>query len=69
VRKHGVTKNKFYSLYDLECSGIINHSKVPLRLATFAGFAGAFLSFLVGLGYFIYKLLYWNRFRWEWRRW
>jgi hypothetical protein len=35
---------------------------VPLRLATFAGFVGAALSFLAGLGYFLYKLLYWNRF-------
>ena len=62
VRKHGITKNNFYSLYDLGMLGIINHSKVPLRLATFAGFVGAALSFLTGLGYFIYKLLYWNRF-------
>ena len=42
--------------------GIINHSKVPLRLVTFAGFAGAALSFLAGLGYFVYKLLFWSRF-------
>ena len=62
ARKHGVTKNNLYSLYDLGMLGIINHSKVPLRLATFAGFVGAALSFLTGLGYFIYKLLYWNRF-------
>jgi glycosyltransferase involved in cell wall biosynthesis len=62
VRKHGITKNNLYSLYDLGMLGIINHSKVPLRLATFAGFVGAALSFLTGLGYFIYKLLYWNRF-------
>jgi glycosyltransferase involved in cell wall biosynthesis len=62
TRKHGITKNNLYSLYDLGMLGIINHSKVPLRLATFAGFAGALFSFLVGLGYFIYKLLFWNRF-------
>ena len=62
ARKHGITKNNFYSLYDLGMLGIINHSKVPLRLATFAGFVGAALSFLAGLGYFLYKLLYWNRF-------
>lgn len=62
LRKHGITKNNFYSLFDLGMLGIINHSKVPLRLATFAGFGGAALSFLVGLGYFIYKLLFWNRF-------
>ena len=61
-RKRGITKNNFYSLYDIGILGIINHSKVPLRLATFAGFAGAALSFLAGLGYFIYTLLYWHRF-------
>ena len=62
VRKRGITKNNFYSLYDIGMLGIINHSKVPLRLTAFAGFAGAFLSFLAGLGYFAYKLLFWDRF-------
>ncbi|HMD72098.1 MAG TPA: glycosyltransferase family 2 protein [Bryobacteraceae bacterium] len=62
VRKHGITKNNLYSLYDLGMLGIINHSKVPLRLAAFAGFVGAALSFLAGFGYLIYKLLFWTRF-------
>ena len=62
ARKRGITKNNFYSLYDIGMLGIINYSKVPLRLATFAGFAGAAASFLAGLGYFAYKLLFWNRF-------
>jgi hypothetical protein len=62
TRKRGITKNNFYSLFDLGMLGIINHSKVPLRMATFAGFAGAFLSFLVALGYFVYKVMFWNRF-------
>jgi glycosyltransferase involved in cell wall biosynthesis len=62
LRKRGITKNNFYSLYDLGMLGIINHSKVPLRLTAFAGFLGAALSFLSGFGYFIYKLLYWDRF-------
>ncbi len=38
-RKFGITKNNWYTLYDIGMLGIINHSKVPLRLATFAGFA------------------------------
>jgi glycosyltransferase involved in cell wall biosynthesis len=62
VRKRGFTKNNFYSLYDIGMLGIVNYSKVPLRLAVFAGVAGAAFSFLVGVGYFIYKLLFWNRF-------
>ncbi|HJT87184.1 MAG TPA: glycosyltransferase family 2 protein [Bryobacteraceae bacterium] len=61
-RKGGITKNNFYSLYDIAMLGIINHSKVPLRLMVFAGFAGAFFSFVSGLVYFVYKLLFWSHF-------
>ena len=38
ARRRGITKNNFYTLYDLAMLGITNHSKVPLRLATMAGF-------------------------------
>lgn len=62
ARKRGITTNNFYSLFDIGMLGIINYSRVPLRLATFGGFAGAAFSFLAGLGYFIYKLLFWSRF-------
>jgi glycosyltransferase involved in cell wall biosynthesis len=62
VRKRGFTKNNFYTLYDMAMLGITNHSKVPLRLATFSGFVVGMLSFLVALGYLVYKLLYWSRF-------
>lgn len=62
LRKRGITKNNFYTLYDLGMLGIINHSKVPLRLMVFAGFAGALMSFIVGLGYLVYKLIFWANF-------
>jgi glycosyltransferase involved in cell wall biosynthesis len=62
ARRFGVTKNNWYTLYDIGMLGIINHSKVPLRLATFAGFAGAALSFLTALGYLVAKLVLWNTF-------
>lgn len=62
-RKRGKTKNNFYTLYDMAMLGFVNHSKVPLRLASFIGFAGAFLSFVIAIGYFIYKLIYWSRFQ------
>jgi len=61
-RKFGVTKNNWYTLYDIGMLGIINYSKIPLRLATFAGFIGAALSFMTAIGYLTAKLLYWSTF-------
>lgn len=61
-RKRGFTKNNFYILYDIAMLGITNHSKVPLRLATMAGFLLSFFSLCVGLIYLIYKLVFWERF-------
>jgi len=60
VRVRGVTKNNFYSLYDMGMLGIINNSKVPLRMAIFIGVLFGILSALVGIGYFVAKLLYWD---------
>ncbi|MFI0347949.1 MAG: glycosyltransferase family 2 protein [Chthoniobacterales bacterium] len=62
LRQRGFTKNNFYTLYDLAMLGITNFSKVPLRLAAMLGFIMSFLSFLVAMGYFIYKLLFWHNF-------
>jgi hypothetical protein len=60
-RRHGVTSNNFYTLYDLGIQGIVNHSKIPLRLATMLGFCSAALSFVAAVAYFIVKLLFWNK--------
>jgi polyisoprenyl-phosphate glycosyltransferase len=61
-RERGITKNNFYTLYDMAMLGITNLSKVPLRMVTLSGFACAVLCVLVATGYLVYKLLYWNRF-------
>lgn len=61
-RKRGISKNNFYTLYDIAMLGITSHSKVPLRLATIAGFAMGSLSLLVSLAYLALKLLFWNKF-------
>ena len=62
-RKRGFTKNNLYTLYDMALLGITNHSKVPLRLATMTGFIVALMSLLVALGYFGYKLIFWENFQ------
>jgi glycosyltransferase involved in cell wall biosynthesis len=62
ARKRGKTSNNFYLLYDLAMLGFVNHSKIPLRLASFIGFGMSVISFVIGVIYLIYKLLFWNRF-------
>ncbi|HEV2704038.1 MAG TPA: glycosyltransferase family 2 protein [Steroidobacteraceae bacterium] len=61
-RKRGVTKNNFYSLFDIAMLGITSHSRVPLRIATMSGFALSALSFGVSIVYLLLKLLFWSRF-------
>src|ERR1700742_5111122 len=62
-RMRGITKNNFYTLYDIAMLGITNLSKVPLRLVVFGGFVCAGLSLFVGFAYLFAKLLFWNSFQ------
>lgn len=62
LRKRGKSKNRFYDLYSEGMLGITAQSQLPLRVAVFFGASMAVLSALVGIGYFIYKLMYWNEF-------
>ena len=59
ARKRGISKNNFFTLYDLAMLGITSHSKIPLRLATMLGFASSIVSLSAALIYFIYKLIFW----------
>jgi glycosyltransferase involved in cell wall biosynthesis len=61
-RKHGITKNNIFILYDFAMVGFVNHSKLPLRLAVFCGFCLSAVSLLIALGYLIYKLVFWDTF-------
>ncbi len=61
-RKRGITKNNFYTLYDVAMLGITSHSRMPLRIATMAGFALSALSLVVSIAYLLLKLLFWSRF-------
>ena len=61
-RRAGKTHNNFFTLYDAAMVGFTSYTKAGLRLATFAGFLIAGLSFLVGLVYLVLKLLFWYSF-------
>lgn len=61
-REKGKSSNNFYALYDFAMLGITNLSKVPLRMVIFAGFISAFISFLAGMFYLVYKLVFWRSF-------
>ena len=61
-RKRGISKNNFYTLYDLAMLGVTGYTKVPLRLATMLGFVASLTSLLIGLIYLVYKLLFWFEF-------
>ena len=61
-RRAGKTHNNFYSLYDAAMLSITSYTKIGLRLATFAGLGIGALSGILGVVYFILKLMYWERF-------
>ena len=61
-RTRGITKNNWYTLYDIGMLGITNLSKIPLRAVIFFGFICALLSMFAGFCYLIAKLLFWSKF-------
>jgi dolichol-phosphate mannosyltransferase len=61
-RMRGISKNNFYTLYDIAMLGIVSHSKVPIRIAAFAGFILGAISVLVAFIYFVLKLIFWDTF-------
>lgn len=61
-RLRGISKNNFYTLYDIAMLGVVSHSKVPIRIAAFLGFLLGTLSVLAALVYLVLKLMYWDQF-------
>ena len=58
-RVRGLTKNNLYMLYDLGVQGIVNHSKIPLRVATMLGFVSSVVTFAAAVVYFVMKMMFW----------
>jgi glycosyltransferase involved in cell wall biosynthesis len=62
LRQKGKTKFDFFLMYDLAITGIVKHSKIPIRIFTLMGFLLSALSLLSGIIYFFYKIFNWYSF-------
>jgi len=61
-RLGGITKNNFYTLFDIAMLGIVSHSKVPIRIAALVGFVLGAISILVAIYFLAMKLIFWDSF-------
>lgn len=62
-RTSGKSNSNLTQLFEVGMLGIVKHSRLPLRIVTFLGIVGSFFSFLIGLFFFIYKIIYWDSFQ------
>ena len=60
LRKRGISKNNFYTLYDIGILGLTKYSKIPLRICVLLSFVFTISSVVIGVFYIIYKLIFWN---------
>ncbi len=61
-RERGKSSYTINSYFDFAITSLCNTSVKPLHIITVLGVLGGMLTFIIGLGYFIYKLLFWNSF-------
>ena len=61
-RLGGITKNNFYTLFDIAMLGMVSHSKVPIRMAALVGFLLGTISILIAFVFLVLKLMFWNSF-------
>jgi len=61
-RLKGISKNNFYSLFDIGMLGLISDTKLPLRISSFIGFIISITCLIIGFIYLIFKLVYWESF-------
>ena len=61
-RRAGKTHNNFAKLYDAAMLSITSYTKIGLRMCTLFGMIVAAIRVMVGLVYFIMKLIWWDSF-------
>jgi len=62
ARAAGKSSYNMLRMVDHGILGLISQTKVPLRLATLAGFSCSIFCFMIGMFYLIQKLLHWRDF-------
>ena len=60
LRRRGITKNNFMTLFDMAMVAVTSYSKLPLRLATLGGFLLSAGSLAIAVTYTLAKLLFWD---------
>lgn len=58
-RRRGITKNNFFTLFDMAMLGVTSHSRAPLRLATIIGFALSAAAMGTAIVFLVLKLCLW----------
>lgn len=61
-RKVGKSSYNLFRYLDTAINGMMNCSRVPLRIATFTGFVMSLLSLIISFIYLLLKLLNWDSF-------
>lgn len=64
MRRAGKSSYNFYRYYEAAMRAFTSYTNIGLRIATIIGFICAAISFLIAVGYFIYKLRNWGSFTW-----
>jgi glycosyltransferase involved in cell wall biosynthesis len=61
-RHRGITKNNFFTLYDIAILGIVRHSAIPIRLVGIVGFLTSSICFILAVFFLVFKLIWWEYF-------
>ena len=61
-RLRGITKNNFYSLYDIAMLGVVSHSMVPIRIASFLGLLLGIAAMTISFIVLLMKIFYSGKF-------
>lgn len=61
-RAEGKSSYNLWRYFDFAITSLVRTSRTPLRLATVIGSICSVVSFIIGIVYLVYKLLYWNSF-------